>query len=360
MKTIWIRGLTAALVTTLVAACSPAPSTSNGDQGDPTPSTQASSAGSPDTTSQPSAAAACEPNASFPEDGKPITIIVPWNPGGNSDIGTRLVAAALEKQLHTSIVVENKPGATSQIGLTELAGAKVDGYTLAHVDAPSFFTTYLIPDRQAIYDRNDFAPVARYAGDAVVFAVPADSPFETIQDVIDAAKANPATVKMGTNGQLGIAHITAIKVERATDTKFALVHLDGSAKQVQALLGSHIDVAVAGKVNFLPHLKNGTVRVLAILTKERNALMPDVPTLAEQGIEAYSSSTHGIVAPAGTPEEVICVLSAALGRAMDEGLREELAKTGLDVNFMDAEAYGKLLEQDETELIPLLKEIGVL
>ena len=339
----------------------PTPAASQPTESSTQPIASATESSAPNETADGSASGECDPATSdYPEDGRSIRIIVPWGPGGNSDIGTRLVAAALERQLDASIVVENVPGASSQIGLTVLAEAEPDGYTLAHADAPSFFTTYLIPDRQAIYDRDDFAPVARYAGDAFVMAVSADSPFQTLQDVIDAAEAAPSTVKLGTNGQLSSAHTSAVKLATATGAEFALVHLDGSADQVTALLGNHIDVAIAGKVNWLPHLENETVRALAIMTEETNERLPDVPTLAEAGVEAYASTIHGIVAPAGTPEDVVCVLSAALEAAMDEGLREELAETGLDVNFMDSEAYAELLAAEEAEQVTLLQEIGVL
>src|SRR3974390_1108592 len=145
----------------------------------------------------------------FPEPGKLITIIVPYAPGGIVDTTARMMAAALEGELHTSFVILNRAGAASQVGLTELVRAKPDGYTLAYAVLPTTVTHYLDPTRSVIYTRQSFQPIATHHIAPMVLAVQASSPYKTLKDLVEAARTNPNLVKISDSGLMGKPHLCA-------------------------------------------------------------------------------------------------------------------------------------------------------
>ncbi len=198
----------------------------------------------------------------FPEKGKMISLIVSYAPGGASDNTSRLLVGGLEKELGVRVQVVNKPGASTQVGTTELARSKPDGYTLGSITFATTLTTYLDPNRKAAYNRSSFAPVAMYFAEVVVVAVKADSPFQTMKDVIDAAKASPDKVKAGDGGLMAVTHLASLAVQKATGTRFAAVHFEGGGAGTVALLGGHIDIGIFGSGNVTSQFKAGQVRIL--------------------------------------------------------------------------------------------------
>jgi tripartite-type tricarboxylate transporter receptor subunit TctC len=178
---------------------------------------------------------------SFPA-GKPITIIVPYAAGGTTDVGARLLAELLEKELSTPVQVVNKPGSASQVGLTELVNAKPDGYTLSYGVLPTIITHYLDPERRAPYTRENFQPVALHHLVPAMLAVRTDSPYKTLNDLIEAAKANPGQIKVSDSGLMANPHLSVLLLERAAGVRFASVHFDGGAPSVTALLSRSQEV----------------------------------------------------------------------------------------------------------------------
>ena len=228
--------------------------------------------------------------SSFPASGKVVTIIVPYNAGGATDVSTRLIASLMEKDLGVPVQVVNKPGGGSQIGVTELATSAPDGYTIGITAFPAVITTYLDPSRQAVFSRDSFVPIGAFMDNPVVTSVIADSPYKTIQEVIDAAKADPGSIKAGTTGIMGPSHLGLLQLQQEAGIELATVHFTGGAPQMQALLGGHIDIGN----NIVPEVvgpqKSGQIRPLAIMDKEKSDYLPDVETYTSKGYSVISTS----------------------------------------------------------------------
>lgn len=172
------------------------------------------------------AGAAASKKVEYPTKGRAITIIVPFAPGGANDVAARVQAPALEKELGVPVVVVNKPGASTQIGMTQLVQAKPDGHTLGLLTLPGAMLAYLDPARKAIYSRKDFQVVALQSWDPNGIAVKTDSPHKSLKDLVEAAKANPEKIKIGTSGLLSTDHMVLLMLQRIAQVKFAIAHFE--------------------------------------------------------------------------------------------------------------------------------------
>jgi tripartite-type tricarboxylate transporter receptor subunit TctC len=297
--------------------------------------------------------------AGFPEHGRPISIIVPYAPGGVTDTGARIMAAALEPLLHTSVQVINRPGAASQVGLTELVRSKPDGYTLSYVVLPTVVTHYLDPKRQAIYTRQSFQPVAMHHLVPQVLAVRTDSPYRTLKDLVEAARANPGGLKVADSGLLGVPHSCVLMLQLAADVKFSSVHFTGGAPSITALLGGHVDVLAGATADALPQVKAGAFRVLGVAAEQPDWSMPQVPTMKAQGYDVIAASATGIVAPAGTPADVVAVLTGAMRQVIESpDHAKRLHDLALTPYYLDPAAYTKVWIDNENRMKPLLAKLA--
>jgi tripartite-type tricarboxylate transporter receptor subunit TctC len=294
--------------------------------------------------------------AGFPEAGHTITAIVPFAAGGGTDAFARVVAPAMGKALGTQIEVENKPGASSQIGLTELTQAKPDGYTIGFAIIPTSLA-YLDPDRQSAYTRDSFTLVGPAFSVASVIAVRADGPYKTLQDLVDAAKAKPGELTLGTPGVLSTGDLAAIGFGQATGTEYAFVNFQGGGPNVTALLGGHVEVSLLAMNEALPQLesKGGNVRVLAVLQDNPNPY--GLPTAKSLGFDIPSFAPDvGIVAPAGLPDDVLAALSDALKAALsDPDVQKQGEDTGNSLNFMTPADYTQHWIEAEGIYKPLIE-----
>src|SRR5262245_15130828 len=175
--------------------------------------------------------------AKFP-DGKPITLIVPYAAGGTTDSAARLLAARLEEELSTRVQVVNRPGAASQVGLQSLLAAPPNGYTLSYGVLPTVITHYSDPGREPPYARKDFRPVAHHHLIPAMIAVPTSSPYQTLKEFVEAARANPAKITISDSALMGNPHLCVLMLQKAAGVKFASVHFDGGAPSVTALLAA--------------------------------------------------------------------------------------------------------------------------
>lgn len=293
----------------------------------------------------------------FPQKGKPITFLVPWAAGGGTDVGGRLLAAEAEKVLGTNILIVNKAGAGSQVGLTEFVQAKPDGYTLGLTNLPGTITIYQDPRRQAIFSRKDFQPLALHVEDVIAMTVKTDSQFKSVKEVIDYAKANPFKLKTGTSGILSTAHVAILMLEKATGAQFTIVHLDGGPSQATALLGGNIDVAIEVAGVFLAHTKNQTARMLGIAASEPSPLFPGIPTWESQGYKVYMAASRGLCLPGGTPKEIADILADAFKKAMaTPEHQQKMKETGLLLRYMGPEQFTKFWDDQDRELKPFVDE----
>ena len=291
----------------------------------------------------------------FPEKGRPISLVVPFAPGGATDVSARMVAPAMEKELETPVQVVNRPGGGSQVGNSAVATARPDGYTLGYMAMPTILTSYLDPERKAVYTRKSFEPVARTALVPLVFAVKGNSPYKSMKDLIDAARANPEKIKFAVSGILSVNHLPVLMVEKQAGVKFASVHFDGSAPGVAALLGGHVDAASALEPEIVGQVKAGDIRMIGMADSQRSKGFPEVRTMEEQGYKIYMYASHCVTAPAGTPKEVVQTLAQAFKKVMsNEELQKKLEGVGLFVRYLDSAQLAKFWEESEAEVQPLM------
>jgi len=267
--------------------------------------------------------------AEYPE--KPVEVIVGYSAGGGTDVMARTVAQFLEKELNGSVVVKNMPGAGGQIGFTEVAKAAPDGYTLGTFNLPAALA--LTHDRDADYDVNSYTYLANFVEDPNTITVSASSPFQTLGELLDAAKADPGAITLGLSSLGGNDHFGANMIAAASGAEFTLVPFKGASNARTAIMGGH----VAGGTMTLGQTTNfpDELRVLAVLAGERSPFRPDVPTAKELGFDVQMSSLRGIVAPAGMDEAMADQLRAAL-TAVNENpeFQAMMAEQGNPIAFM--------------------------
>jgi tripartite-type tricarboxylate transporter receptor subunit TctC len=276
-----------------------------------------------------------------------IQIMVPAPAGGPTDAGARIVAALAEKELGQPVVVVNKVGAGGQVGITEFVRQKADGYNLAFIFMPGVNTIVLDPERKAIFTMADFTPLVNQVLDPGVIWVKADSPFKTLAELVEAARKEPGKVSACTTGILSDDHLAILMLEEAAKVKFRIVHLDGAAGQLTAILGGHVDAAFDNVGSVSKRVKAGELRVLAVMDPERSKFIPEAQTTKELGYPTVvSSSTRGIVAPKGLPAPIAEKLQKAFRAAMEHPDHvKRMEDTGLGLKVVEGATYGKLIDQ---------------
>ena len=286
---------------------------------------------------------------------RPIELIVSYSAGGGTDVGARLLTPLVEAQIGQPFTVVNITGAGGWVGWTELSKARSDGYKIGYINTPPFITGYLNPDMGRPAGLDLFIPIANHVWDATVWAVRPDSPYQTVEEILEYAKNNPGQLSMGTTGVYTQHHINAI-VLKEKGYEFDVVHTQGAADAATMALGGHIDILSAGVGEVKTLAQDGQLKILAVMDIKRTNHLPDVPTFVEAtGIELISFSSRGIAAPAGTPKEIVDKLAAAFEVAInDPDHIERMAKLGLDVRFMGPEEYVEFLYDYEKTLKELL------
>ncbi len=287
--------------------------------------------------------------ATFPEKGRTITHIVAYPPGGGTDVTARLITPMLEKELGVSAQVVNKPGAGGQVGFTELSRSKPDGYTIGNLILPTVITTYLDPDRKAVFSRKSLELLALQDNDPGILAVKASGPYKTLKDILDDARKNPGKIRTVTSGILSDDHIAAMLTEQVAKVKFSIVHFDGSAPGRTAVLGGHVEAFYGNASEVLAQVKGGEFRVISVFDKKRSKFYPEVKTAEEEGFPIFSGVHRGIGMPAGAPKETVDILAKALGKIITSAeFGEKMEKLGYAPLYMDPQAYAKFWAEYET------------
>ena len=275
---------------------------------------------------------------------RPIQLMVAFPPGGITDIGARVVASIAEKALGQSIMVVNKGGAGGQVGWTDMVRQKPDGYYIGFINLPATNTVILDPERKAIFTEKDFTPIINQVLDPGVIWVRADSPYKTMQDLVEAAKKAPSTIRAATTGILSDDHLAILMTEEAAPGAiFRIVHLDGGATQFKEIMAGNIDVAFDNVGSIVPRVKSGEVRALAVMDEARSKFLPDVPTTKEAGYPTVlSNSTRGIAGPKDMPAAIVSKLREVLQKAMaDPDHIKKLEDQGLAIKVMVGDEYAK-------------------
>lgn len=292
---------------------------------------------------------------------KPITLIVPFPPGGVADIVGRPFAEALSRELKTPVIIENKPGAGGGIGMGAVAKAKADGYTLLM----ALSSISILPEadkvlgRAPLYQLDQFTPIARLTADPTILAVRADSPWKTLQDFVADARRRPGAITYGSSGNYGTMHVPMEMFAHRADVKLLHVPFAGGGPAVVALLGGQVDALSTGPSTVLQHVKAGKVRVLASWGDHRLASLPDVKTLTESGFDAVFFQWCALFAPAGTPEPVLSLLrEAARVAAADPRFVNTLATVETPVQYLDAPEMRRFWEADAKTLAEAVQRVG--
>ena len=274
----------------------------------------------------------------------PITMIVPWAPGGSTDQTSRALAKAAQETLGQPIVVVNKPGASTTIGMAELAKAKPDGYTIGTLSSSSYLLA--LQGRELPYHPIDaFSYISYYGDNLIGIAVPADSRWKTLGDLIAEAKANPGKLNYGTAAIGSTQHLSTEALTLATGARFTHIPQQGSAGSMTALLGKHIDFITETSV-WAPHVAAGRVRLLAVTSPRRAAAYPDVPTFAELDVSPIRS-VQAIIGPAGMPEAQRKVLENAFRKALkDPGFGNTMKTLAMEILDLPGPEVKKLVEQE--------------
>jgi tripartite-type tricarboxylate transporter receptor subunit TctC len=309
------------------------------------------------------ALAACAPVAAqapaWPS--RPITLIVPFPPGGLADIVARPVAEALSRELGQSVVIENKAGAGGGIGMGQAARARPDGYTL--LMALSSLT--VLPEADVILGRApmfalaDLRPIARYTADPTVLAVRADSPWKTVKDFVDDARKRPGAINYGSSGNYGTMHVPMEILAQEAGIKLTHVPFTGAGPAVVALLGGQIQAVSSGPATVLQHVKAGKLRVLGHWGTGSLASLPEVPALKDTGFNAEYAQWSGLFIPAGVPEPIAQRLrTAARNAAQDARVRDVINGAGSPILFQDSPEFERYVQADARRMAEVVKRIG--
>ena len=299
--------------------------------------------------------------AAQPYPSKPVRIIVPYTPGGSNDVLARLVAKHMQEALKQPFVVENKPGASGQIGAEAGAKAPADGYTL--LVAPNDVMTVtpnLFPNGP--YDPvNDFEPIGTLGSVPIVLVVNAASPYKSVDDLIAAARAKPGALSYASSGSGGPQHMSAELFGLMTGVKMVHVPYKGNAPALTDVLGGQIDVLFSPINSALPHIRSGKLRALAMASDKRVAALPEVPTLTEAGVAGYKSEIWiGLFAPARTPRDIVDRLSAEITRMQAQpDVKEQLAAQGIEPMLTPPAQVSTMIRSDLARWQKVIRDTGV-
>jgi tripartite-type tricarboxylate transporter receptor subunit TctC len=304
------------------------------------------------------AAVLAVPAFAFPD--KPITIIVPYAPGGPTDVAARIAADEMSKTLGQSVIVENRPGAGTAVGAEAVARSDKDGYTLL-VTAATTFSTNPHTVKDIRYKIEDFAPVAMMARVPFVFVVTNNFPAKTIQEFIDYAKANPDGVDLGTLGAGTVPHIIGGMMDAALGIKLTPIPYGGAAPILTDVLGGNLDSYIASVADATPNHKEGRYRVLAALTEERVPQLPDIPTFVELGYkDLVGDSWFAAFAPAGTPDDVIAKLNDAMVKAVaSDAYQSKMIQLGNVPVSSTSQELGEFVRSENERWGAVIKALGV-
>ncbi len=289
---------------------------------------------------------------------KPIDLMIPWPTGGRTDVSIRMIAPYLEKALGKPVVVQNKVGGAGLVGMTAVRDAAPDGYTISTGGIAMASIQYQKKNAPRLWDYTWFA---RTYWTPLVVAVPANSPFKTAKELVDFARANPGKVTHGNSGTGSSTHLASAAFAKQVGIQIGQVPYKGEGPAVVGLAGGESSFALGLMPAFKSLLDAGKLRILGVADTRRSPLHPDLPTLAEQGVDFVSIAFEALHMPKGASPEVLAKLREASRKALtDPELRAKLATVGLSLDYQDGPEFVKWLEQYDRETKALITELGML
>ena len=292
---------------------------------------------------------------------RPITMIVPFPPGGLADLVARPVAEAMSRDLGQPVVIENRAGAGGGIGMGVAAKAKPDGYTvlLALSSLTVIPEADIVLGRQAMFALQDLRPIARFTADPTVLAVRADAPWKTVQQFVDDAKKRPGAINYGSSGSYGTMHVPMEILSQNAGIKMTHVPFTGAGPAVVALLGGQIDAVSSGPATVLQQVKAGKLRVLAHWGSVPLGALPEAPSLKDAGYNAEYAQWSGLFIPKDTPEPIAQRLRASARAAAQDGkVNDVILNAGSPVLYQDSADFEKYVQTDATRMSAVVKRIG--
>lgn len=288
---------------------------------------------------------------------KPITIIVPFAAGGNTDVKTRLVALQLASILGKPVVVDNRPGASGNIGIELLARATPDGYTIGMGSfGPLAVNPSIYP--KVNFDPKSFVPIVLLEKSPLVLTTPADKPYKSVKEVVVASKAKPGSLNIANAGPGGAHHLSAELFENAAGIDMVGVPFKGGGPASTALLAGQVDLMFEQTGAALPSIQAGKIRPLAVTSAKRLASMPDVPTFAEAGYpQVLVSNWMGYIAPKGTPPAVVAKLHAAFVKAINHpDVKERILSQDNELGGGSSKEFAEFIDAESSKWSKLVKE----
>lgn len=297
-------------------------------------------------------------NDNYPD--KPIKIVVPYPPGGFNDTLARTVANKLHTALGQPVIVDNKPGGGTVIGINAVAKAPPDGYTIAILPFAFAVNPYILANLP--YDsEKDIAPITMAATTANVLVVPASSKFNTMAELIAGAKAKPGSLSYASAGNGSSNHLSMEKFKQLAGVSIVHIPYRGSGPAIADLLGGQIDVMFENISNVLPHIKSGKLKALAVTTAKRSQMIPELPTVSEAGVRGFEVGVwFGIGAPSGTPKKIIDKLNAEIVKILHmPDVKQQFAAQGVDSVGSSPADFQTHLQSQRSMWSKVVKDAGV-
>jgi tripartite-type tricarboxylate transporter receptor subunit TctC len=296
--------------------------------------------------------------AAFPD--KPVKILIGFPPGGPLDAHARLLAERLGQVLGQPVIIDYKAGAGGTVGAEFVAKSAPDGYTLLMANTGTMVINPAVYTKLGYQTLKDFAPVARTAQQPLALVVNPNVPAKTVQELVALAKAKPGQLNYGSAGNGGISHLVPEMFKTATGVFIVHIPYRGSAPAFTDLLGGQVQVMAESIPQASQYVKQGKLRALAVTGRERNAALPDVPTFAEAGIQGLDVvGFYGVLAPAGTPKDVVARLTEALRQTLETpDIRTRMVQQGADPAFMPADAFAAYLAAQMPVWAKAVKDSG--
>ena len=292
---------------------------------------------------------------------RPITLIVPFPPGGVADLTGRPTAIALEKVLKQPVVIANRPGAGGAVGNSLVANAKPDGYTLLM----ALSSISVIPEADKLFDRkpaytmDQLIPIALISADPTIFVVNASRPWKTVKEFVDDAKKRPGEISYSSSGVYGTLHMAMEMLIHGASIQLKHVPHSGAGPALTALLGGHVDTLASGPAVVIPHIKAGKIRPLAGWGAKRVASLPDVATFKELGYDIEFYIWAGLFAPRGTPSSVMKTIREAVKQAVNSTeFKTAMEKIETPIAYLDAPEFQTFWDKDAKMLADAIKRVG--
>ena len=292
---------------------------------------------------------------------RPIKLVSPWPAGGSNDTFSRLLATRLSTTLGQPVVVENRPGATGTLGVTTVARAPADGYTLVMGSSPTHATALSIYPQLAYHPIRDFAPVTLVGSSANALVVHPSVPARSVAELIALAKAQPGKLTYASTGAGSSQHLSAELFKVMAGVDMLHVPYKGAAPAITDMVAGHVNLGFHNLVDVLPHVKAGTLRLLAVTSNRRTKPLPDTPTIAEAGVPGYQAEVwFGVFAPAGTPRPVVERLHRELSAALAEpDIRAKFDAAGLDIVGSGPDAFARYLQDEVAKWSDIVRRADV-